>query len=167
LPKDAAPLRIPGNVTACPDERERGTQGRGGAMHQGEHGQSLQCHCFTRRPACTVNIEPECLFAIIRREVPPPFVSELSEATELRADLRMAEEDADALLANFFHEFSVAPADFNLTRYFPFEGLWPFGRKRPAPMPLTLGMLLQAARDGVWDTASIENVGYPGEDLPG
>jgi hypothetical protein len=70
----------------------------------------------------------------------------------------MAEEDADELIAKLFQEFSIVPGDFDFTRYFPSEGLWFFGRKRAAPVPLTLGMLLRAARDGGWNTAAIEMI---------
>ncbi|MDD5366636.1 MAG: DUF1493 family protein [Gallionellaceae bacterium] len=104
-----------------------------------------------------MKIEPERLFAFIRREVPPPLLTELSEDTDLRRNLCMAEEDADDLLAKLFQEFSIAPGDFDFTRYFPSEGLRFFGRKRSDPVPLTLGMLLQAARAGIWNTATIEN----------
>jgi hypothetical protein len=104
-----------------------------------------------------MTLDPEQLFAFIRREIPPPLPPGLSVDTDLRHDLRMAEEDADEFLAKLFQEFSIAPGDFDFTRYFPSEGLWLFGRKRAAPAPLTLGMLLRAARDGVWDTATIEN----------
>lgn len=101
--------------------------------------------------------DSENIFAFIRREVPPPLPIDLSEETDLRYDLRMAEEDADELLSKFSQEFHVAPGDFDLTRYFPSEGLWFFGRKRTSPMPLTLGMLLRAARAGVWNTATVES----------
>ncbi|MDR2155977.1 MAG: DUF1493 family protein [Burkholderiaceae bacterium] len=103
-----------------------------------------------------MSIESEHIFAFIRREVPPPLFTKLSENTDLRRNLRMAEEDADDLLAKFFQEFSVALGDFEFTRYFPSEGLMLFGRKRSAPAPLTLGMMLQAARNGIWDTATIQ-----------
>jgi len=97
------------------------------------------------------------LFAFIRQEVPPPLPASLTLATDLRKDLRMAEEDADELLGKLFQAFDIQPGDFAFTRYFPSEGLWPFGRKRAAPVPLTLGMLLKAASVGVWNTAAVEN----------
>lgn len=105
-----------------------------------------------------MNVERERLFAFIRREVPPPLPTELSEDTELRADLHMAEEDADELLAKFFQEFSVAVGNFDFNRYFPSEGLWllRFKSSKPLPARLTLGMLLQAAHDKVWHTTAIE-----------
>lgn len=105
-----------------------------------------------------MTLDPERLFEFILREIPPPLPCDLSLETDLRRDLRMAEEDADEFLAKFFQDFSVAPGDFDFTRYFPSEGLWFFGRKRAAPVSLTLGMLLRAARDGRWDTAAIEMI---------
>lgn len=100
--------------------------------------------------------ESEKLLAFIRREVPPPLPHDLTEDTDLRRDLRMAEEDADDFLSKLFQEFSIDPGDFDFTHYFPSEGLSLFGRKHPAPIPLTVGMLTRAARDGVWRTAEIE-----------
>lgn len=99
--------------------------------------------------------EAERLFAFVHREVPPPRAQTLSEHTDLRQDLRMAEEDADDFLARFFQEFDIDPGNFDFSRYFPSEGLSLFGRGS-APVPLTLGMLLRAARDGVWRTTDVE-----------
>lgn len=96
------------------------------------------------------------IVAFIQREVPPPFVSNLKEGTQLRDQLRMYDEDAQELIVKFFDEFSVAQGDFNFDCYFPPAGFWPFRRRGPKPVPLTLGMLLQAARAGVWNTVSLE-----------
>jgi hypothetical protein len=127
--------------------------------HHVEFGHDLQCHGGARRSDCAVNVELEHVVAFIRREVPPPRRAELSEDTDLRRDLRMAEEDAEELLAKFFQEFSVALGDFDSSRYFPSEGLWllRLNSSKPPPVRLTLGMLLQAARDKVWHTATLEN----------
>jgi hypothetical protein len=106
-----------------------------------------------------MTLEADQLFAFLRREVPPPHFGELSLATTLRQDLRMAEEDAESLLAGFFEEFGVRQGDFDFARYFPPEGS-PFTLKwkqKVSPVPLTLGMLLHAGRAGVWDTAAIES----------
>ncbi len=105
-----------------------------------------------------MNVELEHILAFIRKHVPPPLPVKLSADTDLRRDFRMAEEDADELLAKFAEAFSVAPGDFDFSRYFPSEGLWflRWENATPAPLPLTLGMLLQAARNGVWCTATHE-----------
>jgi hypothetical protein len=103
-----------------------------------------------------MSMEVEALFVFVRQEVPPPLNSGLSLGTDLRGDLRMAEEDADEFMARFAQAFHVAPGDFDLTRYFPSEGMWLFGRKRPAPVPLTLGRVLHAVLDGVWNTSAVE-----------
>lgn len=101
----------------------------------------------------------ERVFAFIRREVPPPCSSVLNPSTDLRKNLRMAEEDADELLKKIFKEFSIQNGDFDFSRYFPPEGLWIFFqlKKQPQPKPLTIGMLVQAVKKGVWDTPSIES----------
>lgn len=109
-----------------------------------------------------MTLNPDQLFAFIRREIPPPLRTDLTIDTDLRRDLRMAEEDADEFIAKLFQEFSIAAGDFDFTRCFPSEGLWLFGRKRSAPVPLTLGMLLRAARDGIWSTAAIEKQSHDG-----
>jgi hypothetical protein len=85
----------------------------------------------------------------------------LSVATDLRTDLQMLEEDADELLAKFFEEFSVTTGDFDFPRYFPAEGLWPLFRlrKAPTPVPLTIGMLVMAAKHGTWVSQMLED-GY-------
>jgi Protein of unknown function (DUF1493) len=108
----------------------------------------------------------EGVLAFIRREVPPALLfgdltARMTEGTDLRNDLRMAEEDADEFLAKLFREFSIAPGDFDFTRYFPSEGLWllptfGLGKGRPAPRRLTIGMLVRAAETGVWHTSTIE-----------
>jgi hypothetical protein len=98
----------------------------------------------------------ERLLAYLRTEVPRPLPADLNAATDLRKDLRMAEEDAEDLLAKLFPNFGIDPGDFDFTRYFPSEGLWPFGRSKPGPVPLTVGMLAKAAVAGVWRTAAIE-----------
>jgi hypothetical protein len=95
------------------------------------------------------------LIEFIRTEVPPPLLTTLSASTDLRKDLRMAEEDADEILCKLFQVFAIQRGDFNFTRYFPSEGLCFFGRQ-PKAVPLTIGMLLQAACAGVWNTQTIE-----------
>lgn len=98
----------------------------------------------------------ERLIAYLRAEVPRPLPAALDAGTDLRKDLRMAEEDAEDLLAKLFSDFGIDPGDFDFTRYFPSEGLWPFGRSKPGPVPLTVGMLAKASVAGVWRTAEVE-----------
>ena len=101
--------------------------------------------------------------AFVSRENPPPIFSKLSPKeigleTDLRSDLRMLEEDAGAMLEKFFQEFSVKNTDFDLSRYFPPEGLWllPSIKKRQIPVRLTIGMLVKAAKNNEWATVVIE-----------
>jgi hypothetical protein len=115
-----------------------------------------------------MTVELDRIIDFIRREVMCSKGKALATETDLRGDLRMLVEDADVLLGKFAQEFSVAPGDFELGRYFPAEGLWPlpwpspFSAKRKyagPPVRLTLGMLLQAAKDGVWNSSALERLG--------
>ena len=103
------------------------------------------------------------ILAFVRRENPPSIFSKLSPkeiglATDFRTDLRMLEEDAGGMLKKFFEDFSVKNIDFDLSRYFPPEGLWllPSVKKPRAPIRLTIGMLVKAAENNEWVTAAIE-----------
>ena len=56
----------------------------------------------------------------------------------------MEDVDAEQLLAPFFAHHNIDLGDFELIRYFPAVGLCLFGfwSRTPAPIPLTLGMVL-------------------------
>jgi hypothetical protein len=103
------------------------------------------------------------VIAFVHRENPPPILfrlssKEISLATDLRTDLRMLEERSEVMLEKFFREFSVRNVDFDLSRYFPPEGLWllPSFKKPPTPTPLTIKMLVKAAKNNEWITEAIE-----------
>ena len=99
----------------------------------------------------------ERVVEFLQKEIPSPRPAHLTMETDLRKNLRMADEDADELLAKFFQQFEVLHGNFDHTRYFPSEGLLFFRWKTPSPVPLTIGMLVKAACDGVWDSEKIEN----------
>lgn len=110
------------------------------------------------------------VLAFVSRENPPSIFSKLSPKeisleTDLRSDLRMLEEDAGAMLEKFFQEFSVRNTDFDLSRYFPPEGLWllPSFKKPKIPIRLTVGMLVKAAKDNEWVTVAIEGLSHETE----
>lgn len=98
------------------------------------------------------------IIEFLKKEIPSPLPAGLTMEMDLRKSLRMAEEDADELLAKLFQEFKILEGDFDYTRYFPSEGLLFFRWKKPSPVPLTIGMLVEAARDGVWDSRKIEGL---------
>ncbi len=110
----------------------------------------------------------ERVLAFVRAEVPPPGTNNISIDTDLRADLRMLWEDAEAMLAKFFATFKVEHGDFDFGRYFPNEGGLLFnlaaslaGKRRPRLQPekLTVGMLVRAAEAGIWHTDEIGGSG--------
>lgn len=101
----------------------------------------------------------EQVVSFVRREVPPPLPTTLGPETDLREDLRMADEDADELLGKFFAEFSIDHGDFDFNRYFPPAGFGFFKARPLSPVPLKLGMLLRAAQRSTWVTSDIEHRG--------
>jgi len=95
----------------------------------------------------------------VKHEVAPPGSSKIAFETDLRTDLRMIWEDAEAMLAKFFATFKVDQGDFDFSRYFPNEGGLLLnlaarlsGKRRPKMQPekLTVGMLARAAESGSW-----------------
>lgn len=108
-----------------------------------------------------IRVSAENILAFIRSKVPPPHCSEIGLDTDLRGNLRMAEEDAEELLAAYFREFAVHQGDFDFCRYFPPEGFWPLPsfRKVVKPVPLTARMLLLAAQRGNWESSALEHAG--------
>ncbi|WP_086643968.1 DUF1493 family protein [Acetobacter sp. DsW_063] len=101
------------------------------------------------------------VLSFVSEQVPGPKPRELTEATALRGDLRMYNDDAGDLMRRYFERFRVKDDGFCLGEYFPEEGEGVIGallfgllnRKRPKaePKPLTVGMLAQSASTGVWD----------------
>jgi len=104
------------------------------------------------------------VLAFVKREVHPPGTNNISLDTDLRTDLRMLWEDAEAMLSKFFVTFKVDQGDFDFSRYFPNEGGLLFnlaarlsGKRRPGMQPekLTVGMLARAAKAGIWHSQEI------------
>ena len=105
----------------------------------------------------------EKVVELVRTHAPPPRFCDLTANTDLRNDLRMLWEDAEELMASFFDTFGVSQGDFETARYFPTEGDLVtaffgslFGKKRPEPPRLTIGMLAGALRDGAWKSEALE-----------
>ncbi|ELY4157175.1 DUF1493 family protein [Cronobacter turicensis] len=82
--------------------------------------------------------------------------SELTEQTDLDVDLQLDDDEALALMEDFFTTFGVARGNFSITTYYPpdpplsvmFNPL----RKREIPQVpfFTIGMLIESARAGRW-----------------
>ena len=110
-----------------------------------------------------MSTDADAIFAFMRREVPWSNRHALDLSVDLRGTLRMIQEDVEEIIPDFFQEFRIDPGDFDLGRYFTFDAFSPisFRRKEPELVPLTLGMLLHAARLGVWKTAEIEAAARP------
>jgi hypothetical protein len=120
----------------------------------------------------------DALVAFTCKEIPWAGRREpLTPTTRILDDLRIDGDDALEFMEHFFETFDVTNAkSFPMQRYFGGEGtagaallLFPallgllvrFALRRPkSPDPdehsLTLGMLLQAIRDGRWDTEAVE-----------
>lgn len=96
-----------------------------------------------------------------------PAKRELTRQTTLNYDLGVDGDDADEVMSTFFERFQIEPGDYHWARYFGEEGFNPFSvllallRKKPKPVPLTLGMLESAAKNRIWITAQLE----PGSSL--
>ncbi len=78
--------------------------------------------------------------------------------TELVKDLGLTGDDAFQFMENFASRFNVATGDYCSEDYFQPEGLLLLSafRKKKITTPVTLGMLLMAARDGIWDKNRLE-----------
>ena len=82
---------------------------------------------------------------------------ELTPRTDLVKDLGLTGDDAFRFMDTFAERLKVAPGDFDALDYFEEESLWLlpwFGRKTKG-LPITLGMLFLAAKDGRWDSAKL------------
>ncbi|ABM35124.1 DUF1493 family protein [Paracidovorax citrulli] len=82
--------------------------------------------------------------------------------TELVKDLGLTGDDAFQFMEDFASRFNVMTGDYRSEDYFEPEGLWLLSafRKKKATTPVTLGMLLLAARDGIWDKNRLEQAYY-------
>jgi hypothetical protein len=85
---------------------------------------------------------------------------ELSRNTHLVSGLGLTGHDAYEFMENYATLFNVKPGDFDPSNYFDPEGLWvlPRMKKQKPKMPITLGMLELAARDGEWNSAKLNKL---------
>ncbi|MBT0729238.1 DUF1493 family protein [Rosenbergiella nectarea] len=81
---------------------------------------------------------------------------ELTSITDIDSDLRLDDDEALALMEDFFSTFSVDRGNFSITTYHPPEPslknlLNPF-RKSDIPQApdFTINMLIESARAGCW-----------------
>jgi hypothetical protein len=82
---------------------------------------------------------------------------EFTRSTNLVSDLGLIGDDAYEFMEKYASVFDVRRGDFEPSNYFYSEGLWILPRlKRQKPkLPITLGMLELAARDGEWNSAKL------------
>lgn len=82
--------------------------------------------------------------------------TELTPFTDLDADLRLEDDEALALMEDFFSRFNVTRGNFSITTYYPPELplkslLNPFRKQNVPEVPdFTVGMLIESARAGRW-----------------
>lgn len=82
--------------------------------------------------------------------------TELTPLTDLDVDLRLEDDEALALMEDFFSRFNVTRGSFSITTYYPPELslkslLNPFHKRAVPQVPdLTVGMLIESARAGRW-----------------
>ncbi|EOI3504329.1 DUF1493 family protein [Cronobacter dublinensis] len=80
----------------------------------------------------------------------------LTEQTDLDADLQLDDDEALALMEDFFTTFGVARGNFSIGTYYPPEPplsvmLNPFRKNEIPQVPFfTIGMLIESARAGRW-----------------
>lgn len=81
---------------------------------------------------------------------------ELTPSTDLDSDLRLEDDEALALMDDFFTTFNVDRGSFSITTYYPPEPplkhlLNPFRKNDIPQVPdFTIGMLIASARAGRW-----------------
>ncbi len=81
---------------------------------------------------------------------------ELTPSTDLDSDLRLEDDEALALMDDFFTTFNVDRGNFSITTYYPPEPplkhlLNPFRKNDIPQVPdFTIGMLIESARAGRW-----------------
>lgn len=81
---------------------------------------------------------------------------ELTPSTDLDSDLRLEDDEALALMDDFFTTFNVDKGNFSITTYYPPEPplkhlLNPFRKNDIPQVPeFTIGMLIASARAGRW-----------------
>ncbi|WP_322065951.1 DUF1493 family protein [Burkholderia ubonensis] len=110
----------------------------------------------------------ERLESFAREELGRPLFGgrlNLLPTSRLEDDLGLTGSDAVEFIDKWTETFSVQAQDFPYRRYFRpegqellsgFIGLFSKRHRRPAIVPLTLGMLAEAMQRGRWDTAEIE-----------
>ncbi|EKR1728256.1 TPA_asm: DUF1493 family protein [Salmonella enterica subsp. enterica serovar Madelia] len=83
-------------------------------------------------------------------------IYELTPSTDLDSDLRLEDDEALALMDDFFTTFNVDKGNFSITTYYPPEPplkhlLNPFRKNDIPQVPeFTIGMLIASARSGRW-----------------
>lgn len=77
----------------------------------------------------------------------------LNAHTDIDTDMLLDDDEAEALMEEFFKEFGVDRGSFNIKIYYPGEPFsWnPFKKSLSIPVPdFTIGMLIESAKAGKW-----------------
>ncbi len=102
----------------------------------------------------------------VRTELGVSPYRHITPPTRLGADLGLTGSDAGDFMDRFFSRFEVEPGDFRVDRYFLSVGarlmllLTVFTKARASRhrAPLTVGMLASAARQGRWESKTLEGL---------
>lgn len=104
--------------------------------------------------------------SFVRKERGLPKSKVITTATTLEDDLGITGIESEMFMEAFFARFKVDEGDFASGRYFMDEGsgvllmlvtaLWRKRRRALVRIPITVGMLVTAARLGRWDSTTIE-----------
>jgi len=77
----------------------------------------------------------------------------LSTETDIDADLKLDDSEAEELMEIYFNQFRVKKLNFDINIYYPQKplSLNPFKKKPPVAVPaFTIGMLIESAKAGRW-----------------
>ncbi|NOS89250.1 MAG: DUF1493 family protein [Methylococcaceae bacterium] len=91
---------------------------------------------------------PTNAFSRLNKEI------EFTRQTDLVVDLGLVGDDAFEFMEKYASSLHVRKGDYDMSLYFDAESLWllpKVGKSQPK-MPITLGMLEVAAKQGVWDS---------------
>ncbi|ELP25803.1 hypothetical protein F385_25 [Pantoea agglomerans 299R] len=102
-----------------------------------------------------MTVTPDAVREFILRELPLVTTFLLKKIEVGDDDILQEQFEADdiaEMAKNFFNDFDVQPAGFNLVAYFPWKSSSLFSRKnvKQDKEPLTIRMFIESARAGRW-----------------
>lgn len=87
----------------------------------------------------------------VRKHWYKPGFKQITKEWTLQDDFKFLPEDAHDFLLDVFEHFNIEYSGFDGINYFEYE--YPFWQKKPSIKelkPLTVGMIIESARAGVW-----------------